>query len=107
LTLWNNYRTVAGRLHAETVAHEKTADPLSTEDPVVAARKERERALARAQASLTLLKLEKATDVNKVEAELQKVIRSPTEEAAWLSLARALRQAWQQYDIDRAKSEKN
>jgi hypothetical protein len=106
-TLWNNYRALAGRLHAETVATEQSVNPLPTEDAVVAVRKERERALLRARASLTLLKLAKAADADKVEAQLQKVQRAPTEEAAWQSLARALRQAWKQHDIDRAKSEKN
>jgi hypothetical protein len=107
LTLWNNYRIVAGRLHADTIAHEKSAESLSAEDPVKAARDEHQRALARAHASLTLLKLVKATDASKVEAELQKVTRAPAEEASWLSLARALRQAWRQYDIDQGKSERH
>jgi hypothetical protein len=103
LTLWNNYRSVAGRLHAEAVAREKSADALPPFDSVKAVRDERARALVRAQASLILLQLAKAADADKVSADLEKVKRAPTDEAAWLSLGRALRLAWKQYELARAR----
>jgi hypothetical protein len=103
LTLWNNHRAVAGRLHAEAVAREKSSDALSPFDSVKAVRDERARALVRARASLVLLQLAKAADADKVSAELEKVTHAPTDEAAWLSLGRALRLAWKQYELDRAR----
>ncbi len=108
LALWNNYRSVAGRLHAEAVAREQSSDGLpSPDEGVVLVRQERQRALMRARASLTLLQLSGAQDAEQVERELQKVTRTPTDEAAWWSLGRALSRAWKQYDADRARSDKN
>jgi hypothetical protein len=107
LTLWNNYRTVADRLNREALAPERSAEQPPSSNRAEEVRAEQKRALLRARASLALLQLAKAADLDKVEAELQKVTAAPTDKAAWLSLARVLRQAWKQNDIDRARSEKN
>jgi hypothetical protein len=105
--LWNNYRTVADRLHKEAVENEKTTEALSPYDRAAAARKERERALVRAQTSLALIKLFKAKDLERVDAEMARVKATPTEEGAWLALSRALREAWKQHEADRVRDDKN
>jgi hypothetical protein len=110
LRLWTNYRTVAARLHAEAMErqqHLEAAPPFSEKDAQEAVQKEQTRALTRARASLTLLRLAGSPAADKVEAELEKVTRTPKEEAAWLSLGRALSRAWKQYDADRARIDKN
>jgi adenylosuccinate lyase len=107
LHLWSNYRKVAARLNAEAAAREAASDLPALDDPVAAVRHERERALTRAEVSAALLQMAQAADADRVAVELERVKRSPTEEPGWDALAAALRQAWKQHDLDRARLGKN
>jgi hypothetical protein len=107
LHLWSNYRKVAARLNAEAVARETASDLPAPDDPVAAVRHERDRALTRAEVSAGLLQLAQAADADRVAVELDRVKRSPTEEPSWDALAAVLRQAWKQYDLDKARSGKD
>jgi hypothetical protein len=109
LTLWNNYRAAAGRLHAEALKRENASEPLAPYEEAGPVRDERQRALLRARASLTLLELARAADADRdqVKQALDKATRPGADDAALLALGRALRQAWKRHDTDRAKNDTN
>jgi hypothetical protein len=109
LTLWNNYRAAAGRLHAEALKRENASEPLAPYEEAGPARDERQRAVLRARASLTLLELARAADADRdqVKQALDKATRPGADDAALLALGRALRQAWKRHDADRAKNDTN